>query len=107
MEKNPFAELADNESLYIDDPKKMIEKWYDREGYDFDKSHYQVNLSTIDWSTPQLGAFQVTERGYAHFHCRLDLPSDCQPNFAEAEVLLICHIGRPFVQQLSGSGEGW
>ena len=49
MEKNPFAELADNESLYIDDPKKMIEKWYDREGYDFDKSHYQVNLSsTID-----------------------------------------------------------
>ena len=42
MEKNPFAELADNESLYIDDPKKMIEKWYDREGYDFDKSHYQV-----------------------------------------------------------------
>ena len=69
MEKNPFAELADNESLYIDDPKKMIEKWFDREGYDFDKSHYQV-----------------TERGYAHFHCRLDLPSDCQPNFAEAEV---------------------
>ena len=44
MEKNPFAELADNESLYIDDPKKMIEKWFDREGYDFDKSHYQVNL---------------------------------------------------------------
>jgi len=69
MEKNPFAELADNESLYIDDPKKMIEKWFDREGYDFDKSLYQV-----------------TERGYAHFHCRLDLPSDCQPNFAEAEV---------------------
>jgi len=69
MEKNPFAELADNEALYVDDPKKMIEKWFDREGYDFDKSMYQV-----------------TERGYAHFHCRLDLPADCSPNFAEAEV---------------------
>ena len=67
MEKNPFAELADNESLYIEDPKKAIERWFEREGYDFDKSNYVV-----------------TERGYAHFHCRLDLPSECQPNFAEA-----------------------
>ena len=55
MEKNPFAELADNESLYIDDPKKMIEKWFDREGYDFDKSLYQVGpIRAIKVSTEQI-----------------------------------------------------
>ena len=26
--KNPFAETADNESLYINDPKKALQNWY-------------------------------------------------------------------------------
>merc|ERR1719228_2182413 len=69
MEKNPFAELVENEALYVDDPKKAIERWFEREGFDFDKSHYQI-----------------TEKGYAHFHCRLDLPIETSPNYAEAEV---------------------
>ena len=68
MEKNPFAELANNESLYIDDPKKCLQNWFDREGYDLE---YKVEEKT---------------RGAAQFSCRIDLPVDGQPNFAEAEV---------------------
>ena len=34
MEKNPFAELANNESLYVEDPKKCLNNWFQREGYD-------------------------------------------------------------------------
>ena len=68
MEKNPFAELANNESLYIDDPKKCLQNWFDREGYDLE---YKV---------------EEKSRGGAQFSCRIDLPVDGQPNFAEAEV---------------------
>jgi len=66
MQKNPFAELANNESLYIDDPKKVLRNWFEREGYDLE--------------------FKVEEKGYAQFHCRIDLPVDGDPNFAEAQV---------------------
>ena len=66
MEKNPFAELANNESLYIEDPKKCLKNWFDREGYDLD--------------------YKVEEKGFAEFHCRVELPVDGQPNFAEAQV---------------------
>ena len=66
MEKNPFAELANNESLYIDDPKKCLKNWFDREGYDLE--------------------YKVEEKGMAQFSCRIELPVDGQPNFAEAEV---------------------
>ena len=66
MEKNPFAELANNESLYIEDPKKCLKNWFDREGYDLD--------------------YKVEEKGFAEFYCRVELPVDGQPNFAEAQV---------------------
>ena len=66
MEKNPFAELANNESLYIDDPKKCLKNWFEREGYDLD--------------------YKVEEKGFSEFYCRVELPVDGQPNFAEAQV---------------------
>jgi len=56
MEKNPFAETADNESLYINDPKKALQNWFDREGYDLE--------------------YEVEEKGYAQFLCKIDLPVD-------------------------------
>merc|ERR1712059_30928 len=67
MEKNPFAELANNESLYIDDPKKCLKNWFEREGYE----------------CPE---YTVEEKGPANFYCRIDLPVDGQPNFGEAQV---------------------
>eukprot|EP00092_Neocalanus_flemingeri_P004745 GFUD01005110.1.p1 GENE.GFUD01005110.1~~GFUD01005110.1.p1 ORF type:complete len:740 (-),score=266.57 GFUD01005110.1:100-2319(-) len=66
MQKNPFAELANNEDLYIEDPKQALRKWFEREGYELE--------------------FKVEEKGYAQFHCRIDLPVDGEPNFAEAQV---------------------
>ena len=66
MEKNPFAELANNESLYVDDPKKCLKNWFDREGFDLE--------------------YKVEEKGFGQFSCRIELPVDGQPNFAEAEV---------------------
>lgn len=66
MQKNPFAELANNEDLYIEDPKKALRNWFEREGYELE--------------------FKVEEKGYAQFHCRIDLPVDGEPNFAEAQV---------------------
>ena len=45
MQKNPFDELANNESLYIDDPKKALKNWFEREGYELD--------------------FKVEEKGYS------------------------------------------
>ena len=66
MQKNPFDELANNESLYIDDPKKALKNWFEREGYELE--------------------FKVEEKGYAQFHCRINLPVDGEPNFAEAQV---------------------
>ena len=36
MKKNPFSELANNESLYVEDPKKCLKNWFEREGYDLE-----------------------------------------------------------------------
>lgn len=47
-EENPFAiieEPSANEDLYLDDPKKALKNWFEREGYDLE---YQVtNISQI------------------------------------------------------------
>lgn len=56
MEQNPFAETADNESMYIDDPRKALAKWFEREGCELE--------------------YQVEEKGYAQFLCKVELPVD-------------------------------
>ncbi|GFO30162.1 kanadaptin [Plakobranchus ocellatus] len=55
---NPYASLvAENESLYIDDPKKALKGFYDREGCD-------------------LPDYQFAEAGPGKHKCTLDLPVD-------------------------------
>eukprot|EP00088_Acartia_fossae_P013771 TRINITY_DN17284_c0_g1_i6.p1 TRINITY_DN17284_c0_g1~~TRINITY_DN17284_c0_g1_i6.p1 ORF type:complete len:800 (-),score=259.20 TRINITY_DN17284_c0_g1_i6:145-2544(-) len=56
MDQNPFAETADNERLYINDPKKALKNWFDREGYDLE--------------------YDVEEKGFAQFLCKISLPVD-------------------------------
>ncbi len=58
MALNPFS-MGDsgatpNESKYIDDPKKTLRGWFEREGFELD--------------------YKCEERGYATFHCTVDLP---------------------------------
>ncbi|RUS69568.1 hypothetical protein EGW08_022669 [Elysia chlorotica] len=56
--ENPYASLvAENESLYIDDPKKALKGFYDREGCD-------------------LPEYQFSEAGLGKHKCTLDLPVD-------------------------------
>jgi len=69
MENNPFAETAENESLYIDDPKKTLTAWFEREGCEL--------------------VYNVEEKGYANFVCKIALPVDMPnggPASAEATV---------------------
>ncbi|XP_029837936.2 kanadaptin [Ixodes scapularis] len=67
--ENPFALSAANEDLYLDDPKKTLRGWFEREGYDMQ--------------------YHVEEKGYSHFVCTIELPID-SPNgmsvIAEASV---------------------
>ena len=44
-EEKKQQELANNESLYIDDPEKALKNWFEREGYELD--------------------FKVEEKGYS------------------------------------------
>ncbi|XP_035824464.1 kanadaptin isoform X2 [Aplysia californica] len=70
-EENPFASLVpENESLYIDDPKKALKGFYEREGCD-------------------LPDYQFTEVAMGKHKCVLDLPVD-GPNGEElvAEVVV-------------------
>lgn len=67
--ENPFAVAGNNEDLYIDDPKKTLRGWFEREGYELQ--------------------YNVEEKGYSHFVCTVELPIDAAngaPVIAEASV---------------------
>jgi len=51
--ENPFAAL--NEELYLDDPKKTLRGWYEREGYD-------------------LPNYEISDISNGHYKCKVDLP---------------------------------
>ncbi|CAL4171507.1 unnamed protein product, partial [Meganyctiphanes norvegica] len=51
--ENPFAVL--NEELYLDDPKKTLRGWFEREGYD-------------------LPNYEISDISNGHYKCKVDLP---------------------------------
>lgn len=53
---NPFALSTLNEELYIDDPKKTLSGWFEREGYEVE--------------------YKVEEKGFRTFSCTVQLPVD-------------------------------
>ncbi len=67
MALNPFAlPDAENESLYLDDPKKTLRGWFEREGHELE--------------------YKCEEKGYANFRCTVELPLEEGRILAEAEV---------------------
>ena len=55
LSKNPFSVIEpENEKLYLNDPKKTLRGWFEREGYDLE--------------------YDCQEIGYAKFKCIVKLP---------------------------------
>ncbi|CAD1480159.1 unnamed protein product [Heterotrigona itama] len=55
LQENPYASITDDD-LVLEDPKKTLRGWFEREGYDL---HYQAE-----------------EKGFGQFLCWVDLPTE-------------------------------
>lgn len=77
MENNPFAVTGDgrHEKLYSSDPKKFLKSWFEKEGY-----------TDLD--------FECTEKGFASFHCKIELPIDVMGTGETVVVAEVTHKGK-------------